>query len=397
LTAAILQKLSSDLPGQEYIASQPIQMRFNELLEGSRADVALKIFGADMPKLVELAHQAQKLLEPIEGAGDVEADITGTSPLLKIEPITARFAAFGANVYDVLETVQIGIGGMEAGWFYEGTRRHPIVVRAADRYRNNPQELRKLPVGLGAHSTVPLESLAELHQTETYGSIARENSQRKTTVMMNIRGRDTQSLVNEAREKVQALQLPEDYFLEWGGNFKNLQSAKKRLMILTPLALLLVLGMIFAAFGNVVQTMIVFSGVPLALAGGVLGLIVNHLPFSISAGIGFIALCGVAVLNGVVLMNYFNYLHTQGKRGVELVLEGCQTRLRPVLMTALVAAFGFVPMMFSQGVGAEVQRPLASVVIGGIISSTLLTLIVLPVLYLYFERSMHHYKAPSAH
>lgn len=397
LTDAVLAKLKQELPDQEYIASQPIQMRFNELLEGSRADVALKIFGYDMPTLVDLAHRAQKLLEPIPGAADVEVDITGTSPLLKIEPKAATFASMGASLFDILETVQVGIGGMEAGWFYEGTRRHPIVVRAPDRYRNDPQELRKLPVGLGAHSTTALETVASLASSQTYGSINREDSQRKTTVMMNIRGRDTESLVNEAKEKVASIQLPQDYYFDWGGNFKNLQSAKKRLLILTPLALLLVLGMIYAAFENGVQTLLVFSGVPLALAGGVLGLIFNGLPFSISAGIGFIALCGIAVLNGVVLMNYFNYLHSQGKRGAALVIEGCQTRLRPVLMTALVAAFGFVPMMLSRGVGAEVQRPLASVVIGGIVSSTVLTLIVLPVLYLVFEESMQKYKAPSAH
>lgn len=397
LTDAVLQRLKEKLPGQEYIASQPIQMRFNELLEGSRADVALKIFGSDLPTLVDIASQAQKLLEPIHGAGDVEVDITGTSPLLRIEPNTAAFASLGGSLMDVLETVQVGIGGMEAGWFYEGTRRYPIVVRAPERYRNNPAELRKLQVGLGAHTTTSLDSVARLASTQTYGAIIRENSQRKTTVMMNIRGRDTQSLVNEAKEKVASLHLPQDYYFDWGGNFKNLQSAKNRLMILTPLALVLVLGMIYMAFGNGVQTLLVFSGVPLALAGGVLGLIFNDLPFSISAGIGFIALCGVAVLNGVVLMNYFNFLHMQGKRGVELVVEGCRTRLRPVLMTAMVAAFGFVPMMLSRGVGAEVQRPLASVVIGGILSSTFLTLIVLPVLYLVFEKSMQTYKAPAAH
>lgn len=397
LTDAVLGALKKDLPDQEYIASQPIQMRFNELLEGSRADVALKVFGYDLPTLVDLAHKAQALLEPIQGASDVEVDITGTSPLLRIEPKTAAFASMGANLFDVLETVQVGIGGMEAGWFYEGNRRHPIVVRAPDRYRNDPSELKKLPVGLGAHSTTALETVAALETSQTYGAINREDSQRKTTVMMNIRGRDTESLVTEAKSKVASIQLPQDYYFEWGGNFKNLQSAKQRLMILTPLALLLVLGMIYAAFENGVQTLVVFSGVPLALAGGVLGLIVNQLPFSISAGIGFIALCGIAVLNGVVLMNYFNYLHSQGARGVALVMEGCQTRLRPVLMTALVAAFGFVPMMLSRGVGAEVQRPLASVVIGGIVSSTFLTLIVLPVLYLVFEKHMQKYKAPSMH
>lgn len=397
LTEAILGALKKELPDQEYIASQPIQMRFNELLEGSRADVALKVFGYDLQVLVDIALRAQKLLEPLQGASDVEVDITGTSPLLKVEPKTAAFASLGANLFDVLETVQVGIGGMDAGWFYEGSRRHPIVVRAPDRFRNDPSELKKLPVGLGAHTTTALETVAELISSQAYGAINREDSQRKTTVMMNIRGRDTESLVNEAKEKVASIQLPQDYYFEWGGNFKNLQSAKKRLMILTPLALLLVLGMIYAAFENGVQTLIVFSGVPLALAGGILGLIFNQLPFSISAGIGFIALCGIAVLNGVVLMNYFNFLHSQGARGVALVMEGCQTRLRPVLMTALVAAFGFVPMMLSRGVGAEVQRPLASVVIGGIVSSTFLTLIVLPVLYLVFEKHMQTYKAPSMH
>ncbi|MBC7458013.1 MAG: efflux RND transporter permease subunit, partial [Bdellovibrionaceae bacterium] len=236
---------------------------------------------------------------------------------------------------------------------------------------------------------VPLGNLTTIGFQETYGSVNRENSNRRTAVLVNLRGRDTESFVKEAQGLVdKEINLPEGYYFEWGGNFKNLNEAKSRLMILAPVALLLVLMMVYAAFGSVAQTLLIFACIPMALVGGVIGLILNGLPLSISAGIGFIALSGIAVLNGVVLVNFFNQLKAGGKTGKELVLQGTLVRLRPVMMTALVAVFGFIPMMISSGVGAEVQKPLASVVIGGIISSTLLTLIVLPILYSKFESKM---------
>lgn len=389
LTSDIVAKLEKELPGQTYLASQPIQMRFNELLEGTRADVAVKVFGPDLDKLVDYAKEIQELVEKIKGAGDVEVDLAGTSPVLKIEPSEVKMASYNASIRDVLDTISIALGGEEAGFLFEGDRKFPIVVRLANEQRSDISTIKDLPVGVGPNMVTPLKNLAEISFKETYGSVNRENSNRRTAVMINLRGRDTESFVKEAQKTVEEkLNLADGYYLEWGGNFKNLEQARSRLLILAPIALALVLMMIYAAFGNVAQTILIFSCVPLALVGGVIGLIFNGLPFSISAGIGFIALSGIAVLNGVVLVNFFNQLKAEGKTGKDLVLSGTLVRLRPVLMTALVAIFGFIPMMLSSGIGAEVQRPLASVVIGGIVSSTLLTLIVLPILFSKFESKM---------
>lgn len=389
LTSLMVASLEKELPGQTYLASQPIQMRFNELLEGTRADVAIKIFGPDLGKLVEIAKETQAIVSKVKGAGDVEVDLAGTSPVLRIEPRDDKLSSYNASIKDVLDTVSIALGGQEAGMIYEGERKFPIVVRLEDDLRSDLAAIQNLPVGIGANLTVPLQNLANVSFKETYGSVNRENSNRRTAVLVNLRGRDTESFVLEAQKLVQdQVKLPDGYYFEWGGNFKNLQAAKSRLLILAPLALVIVLMMVYAAFGSIGETLLIFGCVPLALVGGVLGLIINGLPFSISAGVGFIALSGIAVLNGVVLVSFFNKLKAEGKTGKELVLAGTLVRLRPVLMTALVAVFGFIPMMFSTGVGSEVQRPLASVVIGGIISSTLLTLIVLPVLFSIFESKM---------
>jgi heavy metal efflux system protein len=398
LAQEIVQVLEKHLPGQNYLASQPIQMRFNELLEGTRADVAIKIFGPDLEMNLDLSKKIQAIVSKVEGAGDVELDLAGTSPVLRIEPKDRELATFGASLSDVLETVSVAIGGEERGFIYENDRKSPIVVRLSDEDRSDISTLKSLPVGLAGNATAKLSDLASLNFKETYGVISRENSSRRSAVLVNLRGRDTESFVTEAQAKVEKdLKLPDGYFIEWGGNFKNLNAAKKRLLILAPVALALILSMIFAAFGSVPQTLLIFSCVPLALVGGVLNLMILGLPFSISAGVGFIALSGIAVLNGVVLVNYFNQLRLEGLTGVELVKKATSIRLRPVLMTALVAIFGFIPMMISSGVGAEVQRPLATVVIGGIISSTLLTLIVLPVLYLVFEKHMLKFSQKLKH
>lgn len=387
LTEAIVAKLERELPGQNYLASQPIQMRFNELLEGTRADVAVKIFGPDLARLVELAGKTQETVAKIRGAGDVEVDLAGTSPVLRIEPIEEELARYNAPLADVLDAISIALGGQEAGFLFEGEKKFPIVVRLADSLRGDLATIRELPVGIATNVTVPLGKLARIGFTETFSSVNREDSNRRTAVLINLRGRDTESFVTEAKALVEkSVPLPDGYYFEWGGNFKNLAQAKARLMILSPIALGLVLLMVYAAFGSVAETLLIFACVPLALVGGVVGLMLNGLPFSISAGIGFIALSGIAVLNGVVLVNFFNHLKGEGKTGKDLVLSGTLVRLRPVMMTALVAVFGFIPMMLSRGVGAEVQRPLASVVIGGILSSTLLTLIVLPVVVARFER-----------
>lgn len=389
LTSAMVEKLNLEIPGQTYLASQPIQMRFNELLEGTRADVAVKIFGPDLDKLVETAKKIQEVVSKVEGAGDVEVDLAGTSPVLKIEPIDAKLKTYNASISNVLNTISIALGGQEAGYLYEQEKKFPIVVRLDNDIRSDIEAVRELPVGIALNTTVPLKDLASIKFQETYGSVNRENSNRRTAVLINLRGRDTESFVNDARAAVEKeVQLPNGYYVEWGGNFKNLEQARSRLLILAPIAMALVLMMVYAAFGSVAQTLLIFGCVPLALVGGVIGLMLNGLPFSISAGIGFIALSGIAVLNGVVLVNFFNQLRAEGKTGKDLVLQGTLVRLRPVMMTALVAVFGFIPMMLSTGVGAEVQKPLASVVIGGIISSTLLTLVVLPIVFSVFESKM---------
>ena len=387
LTQAILEKLELTVPGQTYLASQPIQMRFNELLEGTRADVSVKIFGPDLQTNMDLAKRIQAIVSRVPGAGDVEVDLAGTSPVLRVIPKEEVISKYGASSTEVLETVSIALGGEEAGFMYENEKKFPIVVRLSDAARSDLATVKALPVGLGTNITAPLSSVATTEFSETFGSINREDSNRRSAVLVNLRGRDTESFVEEARGLVEkSIKLPQGYYVQWGGNFKNLQEARNRLLILTPVALILIFLMINAAFGSIGQTLLIFSCVPFALVGGVVSLMLNGLPFSISAGVGFIALSGIAVLNGVVLVNYFNHLKAEGKTGHDLVVAGTLIRLRPVLMTALVAIFGFLPMMLSHGIGSEVQRPLASVVIGGIISSTILTLLILPLLYSIFEK-----------
>lgn len=389
LEAAIKERLEAELPGQRALLSQPIQMRFNELLEGTRADVSVKVFGDDMDKLADVTKSIAAVINQVPGAGDVEVELKGTSPILKVTPKEGILHKLGVSAREVLETVGIALGGEEVGYLYEGIKRFPVVIRLNEKDRSDLEAIKTLPVGIAASATIPLSEAATVRFDQAFGSVSREQSKRRAAVMINPRGRDTESFVTEAQQKVAAsVKLPPGYYVEWGGNFKNLQEARSRLLVLTPLALMLVLMMIYAAFKSIYQTALIFSGVPLALVGGVLGLMLNRLPFSISAGVGFIALSGIAVLNGVVLLNYFNDLQKQGLRGEAVVKEGALIRLRPVLMTALVDIFGFLPMMLSTGVGAEVQKPLASVVIGGIISSTLLTLIVLPSSYMIFEKRM---------
>lgn len=386
---AIIEKLDAELPGQSVLRSQPIQMRFNDLLEGSKSDVAVKLYGDDMATLSTITKQIAGIVEKIEGAGEVETELRGTSPLLRVTPKKDVLRKMGVSTQQVMQTVGVALGGAEAGILYEGERRFPIFVRLSETQRSDLERIKNLPVGIGNNSTVPLNEVAEIKFEEAYGTIVREDGKRRAAVMINPHGRDTESFVNEARLAVEKqIQLPEGYYVEWTGTFRNLQEAKSRLLVLAPLALLLVLMMIYAAFKSVGETLLIFACVPMALVGGVLGLMLNGLPFSITAGVGFIALSGIAVLNGVVLMNYFNELRKENLDAKTIVTKGALLRLRPVMMTALVDIFGFLPMMLSTSIGAEVQKPLASVVIGGIVSSTLLTLLVLPALYLAFEKYM---------
>ncbi|SMF39708.1 efflux RND transporter permease subunit [Pseudobacteriovorax antillogorgiicola] len=386
LIQAIKETFEQEIPGQRLIFSQPIQLRFNELLEGVRADVALKVYGPDTAELDRLAQQASSILRTIPGAGDVEEEIKGTSPLLRIEPKTSALMHFGIPKEEVISTVETAVGGTQAGFFYDGVVRFPIYVRLKEQDRNSLASLEQLPVGAAENLTTPLKDLATMEFVETYSDIRREASQKRTAVLINIRGRDTQSFVLEAQELIsEQLMLPPGYYVEWGGSFKNLSQARERLMYLVPLALFLVLAMVYTAFKNSLQTILIFTSLPMALLGGVIGLKLNGLDFSISAAIGFIALSGIAVLNGVVLMSYLNQLRAAGMSGKELILEGSRMRLRPILMTALTDALGFLPMMLSTGMGAEVQRPLAAVVVGGILTASFLTLICLPVLYSLVE------------
>ncbi|HEX5035967.1 MAG TPA: CusA/CzcA family heavy metal efflux RND transporter [bacterium] len=387
LAEAIVERVEKEIPDQGPVISQPIQMRFNELLEGTRADVAVKIFDDDLSRLLAFSQKAEELLKDLPGAGDVEAELSDTSKVLRIAPYEDRLAAFGIGASVVLDAVSTGVGGKEAGFLYDGVRRFPILIRLSEKDRSDLQTLKSLPVEVGSNLTIKLGELAHLEFVDGFGTILRENGKRRAAILINPRGRDTESFVDEARAVLESrVPLPVGSYYEWGGNFKNLERAKERLLILAPAVLVLVFLMIFFVFRNLFQTFLIFSGVPLALVGGVLALKLNGLTFSLSAGIGFIALSGIAILNGVVLISYFNQLKAgRGLSGRELIFKGSMLRLRPVLMTALVDIFGFLPMMLSHGMGAEVQKPLATVVIGGIISSTLLTLLVLPVLYEWRE------------
>jgi cobalt-zinc-cadmium resistance protein CzcA len=389
VSEAIIARLDAEIPGQSVLRSQPIQMRFNDLLEGSKSDVSVKVYGEDLNVLSRLTKEIAAVIEKVPGAGEVETELRGTSPLLRINPKKELLRKMGVPTLQILETVGIALGGAEAGNIYDGVRRFPIIVRLDEEQRSDLNSIRELPVRVSHNSSVPLAEVANINFEEAYSTITRQDGQRRAAVMINPRGRDTESFVNEARKSVEAqVQFPEGYYTEWAGTFKNLQEARSRLIILAPVALLLVLMMIYAAFKSIGQTLLVFACVPMALVGGVLGLIFNRLPFSITAGVGFIALSGIAVLNGVVLMNYFNDLYREGLGFEEIARKGTRLRLRPVLMTALVDIFGFLPMMLSTRIGAEVQKPLASVVIGGIVSSTLLTVLVLPTLYVHFQKYM---------
>lgn len=383
----LYKELDETVPGQRFLISQPVEERMNEIIEGTRADVTIKVFGDDMKTLSEITEKIADVIRGIKGAGDVELELKGTSPLLQVTPKESTLKGLGVPSLEVLDTVGIAVGGREAGYLYDGIKRYPIIVRLSAEERGNLDAIRKLPVGIGPSTNMPLKDVAKIEFTDAYSSISREESKRRAAVLINLRGRDISSFVAEAQRVVtEKIKFPSGYYLDWGGNFKNLEEASLRLSVLTPIALILVLLMIYAAFQSVSETLLIFSCVPLALVGGVLGLIFNRLPFSISAGVGFIALSGIAVLNGVVLVNYFDQLKKENISGEEIVVRGALLRLRPVLMTALVDIFGFLPMMLSHGLGAEVQKPLASVVVGGIVSSTLLTLLVLPALYLMLER-----------
>jgi cobalt-zinc-cadmium resistance protein CzcA len=377
----------NEIPGSKYEFTQPIQMRFNELLSGVRADVAIKVFGDDLDELLRLGAEIEGIVSTVEGAADPQTEqITGL-PVLQITPNRAAMARLGLSVNDVQSVISTSMGGTTAGQIFEGDRRFDVVVRLPEDLRADTDAIGRLQIPLPAsegqaRQFVPLAEVATIELTVGPNQISRENGKRRIVVTSNVRDRDLGSFIGEVQERVDTeVTIPAGYWVTYGGTFEQLISAAKRLQVVVPAVLLLIFGLLFALFRSWKDSAIVFSGVPLALTGGVAALMMRDLPLSISAGVGFIALSGVAVLNGVVMVSFIRGLIEEGKPIPEAIREGALTRLRPVLMTALVASLGFVPMALNVGTGAEVQRPLATVVIGGIISSTLLTLLVLPALY----------------
>lgn len=395
--AEVIEKINTavtDVPGNNYEFLQPIQMRFNELIAGVRSDVAVKVYGDDFAVMEQVAAEISKSLEGVEGAADVKVEQTSGLPMLEIRLDKPAIARFGLNVSDVMEVIAIAIGGREAGLVFQGDRRFNIVVRLPDSLRSNFKALENLPIMLPAGdadmaerpSYVPLKQVATLDLIEGPNQISRENGKRRVVVQANVRGRDIGSFVADAQNRItEQVKMPAGYWLEWGGQFKNLQDAKARLSVVVPVCFAAIFLLLFTALGSVKQALLVFSGVPLALTGGVLALWLRDMPFSIPAAVGFIALSGVAVLNGLVMVTRINQLAQEGMESAQAAFDGAMSRLRPVLMTALVASLGFVPMAIATGAGAEVQKPLATVVIGGLITATALTLLVLPALYKFFN------------
>lgn len=410
---AELERAANTLPGTAYGMTQPIQMRFNELIAGIRSDVGVKIFGDDLDVLAGIAQQVNGVVRGIEGAADVKTEQIAGLPILTVKLDRQALSRYGLSLGEVQNLVEIAIGGKPAGKLFEGDRRFDIVVRLPESLRADPDAIKSLPIPLPpgedaaavtktawpGGSTglryVPLSSVAAIEIAPGPNQISRENGKRRVVVMANVRGRDLRSFVAETQGAVaERVKLPPGYWIGWGGQFEQLVSATKRLMIVVPAALLLVFLLLFMGMGSAADAALVFSGVPLALTGGVAALLLRGIPLSISAGVGFIALSGVAVLNGLVIIAFIERLRGEGRPIAAAVREGALARLRPVLMTALVASLGFVPMALATGAGAEVQRPLATVVIGGIISSTVLTLLVLPALYVLFRRDVPN-EAPT--
>jgi heavy metal efflux system protein len=389
LLAAVREEAAL-VPGNNYEFSQPIQLRFNELISGVRSDVAVKIFGDDNEVLNRTAAEVAEALGKVPGATEVKVEQTTGLPMLTVNVDRAKATRYGLNMNEVQDTVATAIGGREAGTFFQGDRRFDILVRLPETVRQDVEALRRLPIalpkGTGPTAYVPLGELASLEMTPGPNQVSREDGKRRVVVSANVTGRDLGSFVSDAQTAIAKVSVPSGYWTAWGGTFEQLESATKRLQLVVPLALLMVFVLLFTMFGNIKDGLLVFTGIPFALTGGVLSLWARGIPLSISAAVGFIALSGVAVLNGLVMLSYIRTLRDQGKSLDDAIWEGALTRLRPVLMTALVASLGFIPMAIATGTGAEVQRPLATVVIGGILSSTALTLLVLPLLYRWAHR-----------
>jgi cobalt-zinc-cadmium resistance protein CzcA len=400
---AELERVAQRIPGNNYEFTQPIQMRFNELIAGVRSDVAVKIFGDDTTVLLEQGEAVNGIISSVRGASDVKVEPISGLPLIEVRPNREKIARLGLSVADVQTALATAYAGREISRLYEGDRSFPVLLRVGEGERHRVESISHLPIPLAAEAGpdrlgeelrrptlkvepaarpfVLLSDVADIVVTSGPNQISRESGKRRVVVTANVRNRDLGSFVEEAQEAVSTqLSLPAGYWLGWGGQFENLVSARARLSVVVPLVLVSVFGLIFLTFRSFRYSVLVFSGIPFSLTGGIIALWLRGIPFSISAAVGFIALSGVSVLNGLVLVSFIRQLISQGYQQHAAIVEGAVARLRPVLMTAFVASLGFIPMALSQGTGSEVQRPLATVVIGGIISSTLLTLVVLPVL-----------------
>ena len=386
-----LQETLEHIPGNAYEFSQPIELRFNELISGVRSDLAIKIYGDDLDTLVNAAQSVASVVSTIPGSADVNVEQVTGLPVLSIIPDRKRLERYGLNVMDIQNMAQVALGGREAGQIFEGDRRFDIIVRLSETLRKDIDEIKRLPIPLNrndnymqtsAPNYVPLSEVANVSINYGPNQISRENGKRRIVVTANVRDRDLGSFVAEVQQAViDQATIPAGYWLDYGGTFEQLISARERLSIVVPIALFLIFGLLFMAFGSGKIALLIFTGVPLALTGGIASLWLRDIPLSISAGVGFIALSGVAVLNGVVMISFIRNLQNQGMSFDDALIQGALTRIRPILMTALVASLGFVPMALNTGAGSEVQRPLATVVIGGIISSTILTLLLLPTIY----------------
>ncbi|MEK7434038.1 MAG: CusA/CzcA family heavy metal efflux RND transporter [Cyanobacteriota bacterium] len=388
-----IQEVVEKVPGNKYEFTQPIQMRFNELISGVRSDIAVKVYGDDMDKLLETATKISSVLEKVQGAEDVKVEQVTGLPMINIHIKRDEIFKYGLTVSEVQNTIGAILGGKKLGDIFEGDRRFDIIVRLDDKIRENLDNIKNFPILLpednsGNRKYVPIKNFIEIENIIGANQIGRENGKRVVIATANVRNRDLGSFIKEADEKISSeVIIPVGYWTEWGGQFENLISASNRLKIVVPITLLLIFLLLYSSFNSIKDSLIIFTGVPLALCGGIFALWIRNIPFSISAGVGFIALSGIAVLNGLVMISFIKKLIEDGKNYDQAIFEGAITRLRPVLMTALVASLGFIPMAISTGIGSEVQKPLATVVIGGIISSTLLTLIVLPVLYSIFSKN----------
>lgn len=378
----------NQVPGQGYNFSQPIQMRFSELVSGVKADIGIKVFGEDLRELKARADEIASVVRSLPGAQDVEVEQVDEVPVLQIDIDRDAISRVGVSVDDIQEMIKIALGGEPVGQIIEGDKRFALTVKLPASVRNDVNQIKSILIETPQGGGVPLSSLAHIDNAPAPAQISREMGKRRVVVQLNVRGSDLGSFVLAAQQAIkERVKLKEGYYITWGGQFENLQKASARLTLVVPIALSLIFLLLFSTFGSLRQAVLIFTGVPLAITGGIIGLFARGMPFSITAGVGFIALSGVAVLNGVVMVSAINRLRSEGKMAVvDAVREGASQRLRPVLMTALVAALGFIPMALNTGIGAEVQRPLATVVIGGIVSATLLTLLVLPALYTWFER-----------